>query len=375
MNRKIGLPLASALIMFPQVVETIYSTTLVDIQNTFSVSNASASRTLSLFFVAFALGIICWGQLCDRVGRRPVMLAGLLISAAAACYIAVGVRHFNGFLFAWSMLAFGSAVGSNVTQTVLRDNFSGTELAHVFSIITMSLSISPALGLFSGSALSHYMGYRGVFAAMAAMAISLFAWTLKSMPETRPPQLKRMRLLATSYLMLRDTHIWRSALLVALFNVCLFSYYSLAPFMFHRMGMSNQVFGYTGLMMAAGSALGALLNRRQLRRGFVSHRLTFHGSVLMLLGGIGVFLLQASWLFVLPMLFVVLGFGIAIPNILGEALTRYQDRMGVAGAILGLIYYLMIGGGLNVAAWSQNLAAVLIICSGVAVAVSCRKPI
>ena len=370
MNRKIGLPLASALIMFPQVVETIYSTTLVDIQHTFAVSNASVSRTLSLFFVAFALGIVCWGQLCDRVGRRPVMLAGLFIFGAAACSIAVGIKHFDGFLCAWGVLAFGSAVGSNVTQTVLRDNFTGTELAHVFSIIMMSLSISPALGLFSGAAISHYVGYRGVFAGMTVMAVVLFGWAFKSMPETRPPQLKKISLLATSSLMLRDPHIWRSALLVALFNVCVFSYYSLAPFMFQQMGLSDQVFGYTGLVMAAGSAAGALLNRIMLHRGWTSRQLTCQGSVLALLGGIGVLCLQASWLFILPMVLVVLGFGIAIPNVLSEALTRYRDRMGVAGSILGLIYYLMIGGGLGVAAWGQNLATVLIVSSAMAIMAS-----
>jgi len=371
MPRTIGLPLASVLAMFPQIVEAVYSTALPDIQHRFAVSATNASQTLSLFFVAFAVGIVFWGQLSDRTGRRPAMLMGLLIFGTAAAWIALGTMHFGGLLIAWSILAFGSAVGSVVTQTMLRDNFSGTDLAHVFSIIMLSLSISPALGLFGGAALSSSLGYRGVFAGMAALALFLFTWAWRSLPETRPLLIGTPPLLATLSRMLKDPTIWQSAFLVALFNVSLFSYYSLAPFMFERMGLSTRVFGYTGLIMAGGSAAGAQLNRALLWRGLAPDQLTRYGSVLTLAGGIGVFLLQDSWLFTLPVLLVVLGFGIAMPNVLSRALVGYQDRAGTAGALFGLAYYLMIGGGLNLAARCQNLAVVLVACALLALGALC----
>jgi len=88
MPRTIGLPLASVLAMFPQIVEAVYSTALPDIQHRFAVSATNASQTLSLFFVAFAVGIVFWGQLSDRTGRRPAMLMGLLIFGTAAAWIA-----------------------------------------------------------------------------------------------------------------------------------------------------------------------------------------------------------------------------------------------------------------------------------------------
>ena len=40
----------------------------------------------------------------------------------------------------------------------------------------------------------------------------------------------------------------------------------------------------------------------------------------------------------------VVACGIAIPNILATALAQYKDRLGTAGALLGLFYYLLIGG-------------------------------
>ena len=64
--------------MFPQIVETIYSPALTQIATQFRVSDGQASQTLSVYFLAFAVGVVCWGRLCDLIGRRPAMLAGLL---------------------------------------------------------------------------------------------------------------------------------------------------------------------------------------------------------------------------------------------------------------------------------------------------------
>ena len=85
--------------------------------------------------------------------------------------------------------------------------------------------------------------------------------------------------------------------------------------------------------------------------------------VLSLAGGLLVLLLEGSLWFVLPMMLVVMAYGIAIPNILARALRHYKDCMGTAGAILGLMYYLMLGGGLVLAGLSQHLGAVLSLCS------------
>lgn len=59
-----------------------------------------------------------------------------------------------------------------------------------------------------------------------------------------------------------------------------------------------------------------------------------------------------------------MAYGIAIPNILTSALAHYVDRLGTAGALLGLFYYLLLGCGLALAGWSQHLGLVLI-CSSV----------
>ena len=77
MNKKPHIGLILALMMFPQIVETIYSPVLPNLANRFDISIYTATQTLSIYFSAFAFGVICWGRIADLIGRRPTMLIGL----------------------------------------------------------------------------------------------------------------------------------------------------------------------------------------------------------------------------------------------------------------------------------------------------------
>lgn len=365
MNKRSLLALAIALLMFPQIAQTLYSPALGDIGRAFAVGPQAAAQTLSVYFLAFAFGVVVWGRACDRFGRRPVMLAGLALYAGAML-VGLRVSSFNGLLLVQGVAAFGAAVASVVTQTVLRDRFKGAELAQVFSLVGIALAASPAIGLFSGASLVQVFGYRGVLGALLVLAGLLWLWSLFGLVESRPRQTPDISLVETLWRMLRDLGIWRSALWIASFNVALFSYYSLAPFMFQRLGLSESWFGYSGVLLALGSGFGAWFNKRLLQAGYAAMQLIRLAAVCGLAGGIGVWLLQDSAAFVLPMLLIVLAFGMAIPNVLGLALVDYADRLGTAGALLGLMYYLLIGAGLMLAGWFQALGATLIVCNGVA---------
>lgn len=369
MNRRSLLPLAMALLMFPQIAQTLYSPALNDLGRAFGVAPAQAAQSLSVFVLGFAPGVLLWGRVSDRWGRRPALLGGLALYALALG-LELQVQRFSALLLCQALAALGAAAGSVVTQTLLRDLFRGGELVRVFSLVGMLLAASPAIGLFSGSALVHAWGYRGALVGLLLLALALLGWCARALPETRPPAQPRVPLVATLWQMLGDPGIWRSALLVALFNIALLSYYSLGPFLFRDLGQDEPGFGYSGVALALASGLGAWLNRRLLGRGWNSATLLRLAALAVTVGGLGVTALQHSLWLVLPMLGVVLGFGLAIPNILGSALTAYSDRLGSAGAWFGLFYYLLIGAGLLLVGWGQALGPSLGLC-GVAALLLC----
>ncbi|MEL5576046.1 MFS transporter [Serratia marcescens] len=360
--QRLSLPLLVTAIMTPQLLETLYSPALTAIRSDFGVSAAQAGQTLSIYFFAFALGVAFWGAFCDRFGRRPAMLAGLALYLVGAG-LALLSGSFTLLLAARALIAFGAAVGSIVTQTMLRDVYQGPALGRMFALVGIALSISPLLGMFAGGALVAWGGSEAIFTAQAAWALALLLWSYGTLPETRRRQTATAAAPGIALTaILRDRHIWCSALLVASFNIMVFSYFSLAPFMFERLGLNSQQFGYSGVMLALGSLAGALLNRHLLARGVSAKHQILLGGLLAVASGVALFWWQHSLWMLLPCALVMLAFGLAIPNVLSQALSRYRQQLGTAGALFGLLYYLLIGLGLTIAARGQDLAATLLLC-------------
>lgn len=311
MKTKPSLWLMLALLMFPQIVETIYSPALGAISQTFAVSYPQAAQTLSVYFLAFALGVAVWGIVADSWGRRPTMLLGLFIYGVAA-WVAMSTTSFAVLMAARACSAFGIAVGSIVTQTMLRDAFSGEELGKVFSVMGLGIAISPVIGMFSGGQLVKVGGHHAVFLALFIMALGLFAYCFIRLPETQTSR-QSLQLFALSKRMLGDRQIWQSALLVTAYNVALFSYYQLGGFNFARLGFTPEQFGYSGLILGLGSLVGSYSNKCLISKGVSQGKLLQGAALLLLMGAIGVQLSLNSIGFLAPMLLVVMAFGIAIP--------------------------------------------------------------
>ncbi|MDK9760163.1 MFS transporter, partial [Vibrio sp. D173a] len=164
-----------------------------------------------------------------------------------------------------------------------------------------------------------------------------------------------------------DRRIWLSALLVSAYNVALFSYYQLGAFTFTQIGLSNEQYGYSGVVLGLGTLIGSYLNKALLARGRTSSQLLSLAALLLLVGGIGVWFTQQQAIFLVPMMLVVMSFGIAIPNVLSKALVDYRAQIGSAGALFGLLYYLLIGAGLSFVGIGQDLGMGLTVCGLIAV--------
>ena len=360
------------LIVFPQTVETIYSPALPGIASAFNVSSERASQTLSVYFAAFAIGVALWGWLSDRIGRRPAMMLGLTCYGAGSA-LALLAPDFTLLLVARIVAALGIAAGSVVVQTMIRDSYETPRLARVFSLIGAVLALSPVFGLLSGSWLVSLYGHTGVFIALLTLAALLLVLTAFVLPETRPTHTIQHSLAKLAVHMATDTSIWRNAMLVALFNAMIFSYYSLAPFLFERLGWDSRTFGWSGILLAAASLAGSLLNRKLLTRGNQPEQLVRHACSLALLSGITAWGLQDTPWILIPMAGVVVAYGIAIPNVLSQAIRHYHEQAGSAGAVFGLGYYLLLGAILGLSGLVQQLGLVLTTCA--LAAWSCQPPL
>ncbi|WP_375179717.1 multidrug effflux MFS transporter [Enterococcus rotai] len=346
-----SLLLLIVLVGFPQISETIFTPSLPDIAHDFQASMATVQLTLSIYFLAFALGVFFWGWLSDFIGRRKAMLYGLVFYGLGSllCFRSGSIEV---LLFARFIQAFGASTGSVVTQTILRESYSGNQRHALFAQISAALAFTPAIGPLIGGLVDQYLGFRAVFFVLVLMSVLVFCYAFLRLPETFEVS-KRVpvKLVPIIRRLLRSPKVLTYGFLIGAINGVLFSYYAEAPFIFiEQFHLSTARYGFLGIGVAGASILGSLLSKRLLSV-YQPEKIILLGIKTMIFGTF--FLLITSmannlpesvqfWLMLIGIFILLTGTGMALPNCLSLALVDFQDVIGSAGAIFSLGYYLLV---------------------------------
>lgn len=338
------------LVGFPQISETIYTPSLPELASSMNATGNQIQQTLSIYFSGFALGVLLWGILCDKIGRRTSILYGILIYilGSVGCLLSNSVEF---LLFSRLVQACGAATGSIGTQTIMRDIYDDTQRPQIFAKVSAVLAFSPAIGPLLGSIIAQQLGVNYVFVFLILIGFIAIISTYYGLGETMNKERKSYNILNIAKRMLFDKNIWIYAGLIGIINGIIFSYYAEAPFIFiNNLGFTIIQYGLLGLAVAIASFIGAIIGKRLVT--------SYHYIVVMEIGYsvmlVGLFIfLTAAYLglstilsiagFVLGIFFLMMGIGIALPSCLSNALLNYKDCLGISGAFLGLLYYLIVG--------------------------------
>lgn len=365
-NKTIPVSLLIALVGLPQISETIYTPALPAVTNSLHTTAYFAEMTLSIYFIGFALGVLLWGAISDQIGRRKAMLAGLLIYLAGTIFCGTS-STISSLMASRFLQAFGISVGSVITQTILRDHFTGAERVKLFSLISAALAFSPALGPVIGGMISEYLGWRANFGLLALLALLLWFWAKTRLIETRPlssSNLKATAAIALVSQMCRSRPLWGHIFLIGSTNGALFGFYQEAPYVFiEQQGVAAGCYGFFGLLIAASTVAAARfsfqLSCRYAAEAIISYGVFFMGIgssllTLAVLGGLftsQIAALAVSAIMLFPLFF---GIGLIIPNSLSNALKTYQAAAGTAASLFGGAYYTLISGATWLMSFMHN---------------------
>src|SRR4029077_4789887 len=87
---------------------------------TFGTDPAAVQLTLSLYLVGLAASQLVMGPLSDRVGRRPVVRAGLTVAAVSSA-AALAATSIEALIVARIIQAIGASTGVVVGRAIIRD--------------------------------------------------------------------------------------------------------------------------------------------------------------------------------------------------------------------------------------------------------------
>lgn len=138
--------------------------------------------TVTIFMLAAGIGQLFWGAAMDRFGRKPTVGAGLALYVAGSALAAFSPSI--ELLLAGRLLqGFGSGAGYVASRTIIRDLFSGAELARNLALASMIFALGPILAPLIGSLIAEVTNWRAIFAALGGWALFL-ALLLARLPET-----------------------------------------------------------------------------------------------------------------------------------------------------------------------------------------------
>lgn len=310
------------------------------LQRVFGADVGSTQLTLSMFLVGFAVGQLVCGPLSDRVGRRPVLLAGLALFVAAglACAASPSLALLVGGRFVQGL---GASVGPILARAIVRDSFDERDASGVLSQITQVMVVAPLVAPTIGGYLLVIAGWQSLFLVLAAAGLIMAGVCFLRLPETLKPHAEaRPSVLGSYRTVLSHGGSLRHVLTVCFSYAGMFGYISGSPFVFiDAFGVPRHLFGLLFALPAGALLAGATTNRVLVKR-IGSARLLRTGVLLVFAAGITIAAL--AWLriggaagVVGPMMLYMLGMGLVQPNATAAAMAPHGRLAGVSSSVIG----------------------------------------
>jgi DHA1 family bicyclomycin/chloramphenicol resistance-like MFS transporter len=138
---------------------------------------------VSSIFLGMTVGQLAYGPLSDRLGRKPALLAGLVLYMAG-CLVSLFSRSFPVMLAGRLMQGLGVAAPRIIALAMIRDQYQGRPMARVTSIVMAVFIIVPVIAPSLGQGILLVASWRAIFVAFLVVALAAFAWFALRQPET-----------------------------------------------------------------------------------------------------------------------------------------------------------------------------------------------
>ncbi|RVH77309.1 CmlA/FloR family chloramphenicol efflux MFS transporter [Sinorhizobium meliloti] len=309
-------------------------------------SPAVVQLTLSLYMVMLGLGQIVFGPVSDRIGRRPVLIGGAMLFAAASFCLAASSSAIPFVAFRF-LQAVGASAALVATFATIRDVYADRpESVVIYSLFSSILAFVPALGPITGAMLAERFGWRSIFVTLGALAIIALLQALPRWHESRPSAAALSRHAFGP--LFRSLAFWTYTLGFSAAMGTFFVSFSTSPrVLIDKAGYSELQFSLAFATVAIVMIITARFAERFVSRWGTSGSL-LRGMCMLLLGAAlliagETFGVPSSWTFVMPMWVMAVGIVFTVSVTANGALEDFGDMAGSAVAVYFCVQSLIVG--------------------------------
>ncbi|AFM60873.1 MULTISPECIES: Bcr/CflA family multidrug efflux MFS transporter [Enterobacter] len=320
----------------------MYLPALPVISTQFGVPAGSAQMTLSTYILGFALGQLFYGPMADSLGRKPVILGGTLIFAAAAvaCALAQSIDQLIVMRFFHGLAA---AAASVVINALMRDIYPKEEFSRMMSFVMLVTTIAPLVAPMAGGAVLVWFSWHAIFWILALAALLASAMIFFFIDETLAVERRQKFHIRTTMgnfaSLFRHKRVLSYMLASGFSFAGMFSFLSAGPFVYIELNhVSPQHFGYYFALNIVFLFIMTIINSRFVRR---------IGALNMFRAGLWIQFVIAIWLVVSAFLgvgFWALVVGVAVfvgcvsmisSNAMAVILDEFPHMAGTASSLAG----------------------------------------
>ena len=332
----------------------------------FGEPQSRVQLTLSAYMVSFGVLQLLYGPLSDRHGRKPVLLAGLVLAAVGSVLAALA-QTLTMLVVARTLLGAGAAAGMVVGRASVQDLFEGPERTRVMAYVGMAMGLSAPISTVLGGQLHTLWGWQSIFVLLAVLALGLAlqAWRVLPPPAASDPAIPGGLNLLRGYQQLAHEPVFLGY--VVLLSLTIGTYYVFlggAPLVLRAMGVGPAQLGWFIMVFPLTYIGGNFVTSRMAHRRN-PHGLMAYGMALSLIGLVLTLVLGAMgwhnpWAFIAPLVLVGIGHGLLIPPSMVGTVGAIPALAGSAAALAGLSQQWVGAAGSYLVGWfSHDSATVL----------------
>jgi len=311
---------------------------------------------ISAYLLGLASSMPLIGFLSDKIGRRPVLLSGLVLFIAASI-ICSTTDSLNSLIF-WRVLqGVGASVGSVMARAIIRDTNNASETARSLSRVTAIMGISPMIApVIGGIGYQIFGNPNGIFIITAAIGIVVLIAILLKLPETRNVELTESTSRepwSDKYRYLLGSKVFvGSSLIYAFTTGAFFAILAVASTVFYNdLGIDSAGFGFVWSCLTILYTISAFMGGN-LSSKYGLMKVLLAGVVLNVMAGLVFYFLVKALNVTLisvitPLIILFFAHGFIVPMALAKAVSA---RPEIAGSSSGLssALGLVIGGMFSV---------------------------
>lgn len=322
----------------------MYLPSLPSIVREFGATVPQGQLTLSVFLAGFALGMLVYGPVADRFGRKPLLVAGLalFLIGTLGCALAPTIETLIAARFVQALGGCGPVI---LARSIVRDLYDGARAGQELARMGAFMGFVPAVAPTLGGVLEAVFGWHSSFVAIGVVGCAILAAVVLRMPETLraagPPI--SVRAIAGSFATVgRDGGFRANVAIACAAYGGLFAYISGSSFVLQGgYGLEPIGFGLAFGVCALAYVSGSLYGQRAVIRIGIDGVLGL-GALANAAGGA---LLLAGVLagpghpaeVVVPMMLYIAGIGLTLPQATAGAIMPFAGRAGAASSLLGFL--------------------------------------